>query len=171
VWRHWPSSRTCSTPRIAGPCSLEQQKLPPALVGKRIWDVRCRDIRNFEHYLTRNGVAICKFFLYVSHGEQKRRFLDRLERPEKNWKFSQNDVRERQYWKAYMRAYEDAIRATASRDAPWYVVPADNKWYTRVIVAAAIIDTLASLDLRYPKVSKAKRKELAAVRRALQRSG
>jgi len=113
------------------PQFLEQRKLPPALVGKRSWDVRCKDIRNFEHYLTRNGVAICKFFLHVSHGEQKRRFLDRLERPEKNWKFSQNDVRERQYWKAYMRAYEDAIRATASRDAPWYVVPADNKWYTR----------------------------------------
>jgi len=109
--------------------------------------------------------------LYVSHGEQKRRFLDRLERPEKNWKFSQNDVRERQYWKAYMRAYEDAIRATASRDAPWYVVPADNKWYTRVIVASAIIDTLGSLGLQYPRVNKAKRRELAAAKRTLLRSG
>jgi PPK2 family polyphosphate:nucleotide phosphotransferase len=150
---------------------LQGQKLPPRLVDKDIWNDRYRDIRNMEKYLTRNGVAICKFFLHVSRDEQKKRFLERLEQPEKNWKFSPNDVRERPFWKDYMRAYEDAIRETAAEHAPWYVVPADNKWFTRVIVAAAIIDTLASLDLRYPKVSKAKRKELATVRRALVRSG
>jgi polyphosphate kinase 2 (PPK2 family) len=149
---------------------LRGQKLPPRLVGKDIWDDRYKDIRSFERYLARNGVAICKFFLHVSRGEQKRRFLERLEQPEKNWKFSPNDVRERPYWKEYMRAYEDAIRETAAEHAPWYVVPADNKWFTRVVVAAAIIDTLARLDLHYPKVDKAKRKELAAAKRALVRS-
>jgi PPK2 family polyphosphate:nucleotide phosphotransferase len=149
---------------------LQFQKIPPKCVDKGIWDDRYKDIRSFESYLARNGIAICKFFLHVSRDEQKRRFLERLERPEKNWKFSPNDVRERPFWKDYMRAYEDTIRETAAEHAPWYVVPADNKWFTRVIVAAAIIDTLASLDLRYPKVSKAKRKELAAVRRTLVRS-
>jgi PPK2 family polyphosphate:nucleotide phosphotransferase len=149
---------------------LQYQKLPPRFVGKHIWDDRYEDIRAFERYLARNGVAICKFFLHVSRGEQKRRFLGRLEEPEKNWKFSPNDLRERPYWKDYMRAYEDAIRETAADHAPWYVVPADNKWFTRVIVAAAIIDTLASLGLHYPKVDKAKRKELAAARRALVKS-
>ena len=149
---------------------LQHQKLPRACVDAQIWNDRYKDIRNFERYLARNGVAICKFFLHVSRGEQKRRFLERLERPEKNWKFSANDARERPYWKDYMRAYEDAIRETAAEHAPWYVVPADNKWFTRVIVAAAIIDTLAALDLHYPKVDKAKRKELAAVRRQLVRS-
>jgi PPK2 family polyphosphate:nucleotide phosphotransferase len=150
---------------------LQHQKLPPKCIGNDIWDDRCKDIRNFERYLARNGVVICKFFLHVSRDEQKRRFLERLENPEKNWKFSANDVRERPYWKAYMGAYEQAIRATASEDAPWYVVPADNKWYTRVIVAAAIIDTIGSLGLHYPRVSKAKRKELAVAQRALVRSG
>jgi PPK2 family polyphosphate:nucleotide phosphotransferase len=148
---------------------LRYQKLPPERIGKDIWDDRYRDIRNFERYLARNGVAICKFFLHVSRNEQKRRFLERLERPEKNWKFSANDVRERPFWKTYMDVYEDTIRATAADHAPWYVVPADNKWYTRVIVAAAIIDTLASLGLHYPKVDKAKKKDLAAARRALLR--
>jgi PPK2 family polyphosphate:nucleotide phosphotransferase len=150
---------------------LQHQKLPAARVNKGIWDDRFRDIRNYERYLANNGIAICKFFLHVSRDEQKKRFLERLERPEKNWKFSANDVRERPYWKEYMSAYEDAIRETAAEHAPWYVVPADNKWFTRVIVASAIIDTLASLDLHYPKVSKAKRVELAAARRALLRSG
>jgi PPK2 family polyphosphate:nucleotide phosphotransferase len=149
---------------------LQGQKLPPRCIGKDVWDDRCKDIRNFERYLARNGVVICKFFLHVSRGEQKRRFLERLEQPEKNWKFSANDVRERPFWKAYMRAYEEAIRATASAEAPWYVVPADNKWYTRVVVAAAIIDTLASLGLHYPTVDAAKKRELAAARRALLRS-
>ena len=150
---------------------LQHQKLPPGSIAKDIWDDRCRDIRNFERYLAHNGVVICKFFLHVSRNEQKRRFLERLEQPAKNWKFSPNDVRERPYWNEYMRAYEEAIRATASEHAPWYVVPADNKWYTRVVVAAAIIDRLGSLGLRYPKVNKAKKRDLAAARRALLRAG
>jgi PPK2 family polyphosphate:nucleotide phosphotransferase len=148
---------------------LQYQKLPPEVVDKSIWDDRYKDIRSFERYLARNGIAICKFFLHVSRDEQKRRFLERLERPEKNGKFSPNDERERPFWKDYMRAYEDAIRETACKHAPWYVVPADNKWFTRVVVAAAIIDTLGSLGLDYPKVSKTKRKELADARRALMR--
>jgi PPK2 family polyphosphate:nucleotide phosphotransferase len=146
---------------------LAAQKVPPELVGKKIWDERYRDIRTFERYLGRNGVLIRKFFLYVSRDEQKRRFLERLENPAKNWKFSANDVRERRHWDAYMDAYEAAIRETAAEEAPWYVVPADNKWFTRVVVAAAIIDALASLDLRYPEVNAAQRKELAAARRQL----
>ena len=149
---------------------LKNQKLPPSCVDKDVFEDRYKDIRNFERYLARNGIALCKFFLHVSRAEQKRRFLERLDRPEKNWKFSANDLRERPYWKDYMRAYEDAIRETAAPHAPWYVVPADNKWYTRVIVAAAIINTLAGLDLHYPKVDKAKRRELATVRRSLARS-
>jgi PPK2 family polyphosphate:nucleotide phosphotransferase len=146
---------------------LESQKLPPGFVGKRIWEERYQDIRAFESYLGRQGVVIRKFFLHVSRGEQKRRFLERLDEPEKNWKFSAADVRERGFWKDYARAYEDAIRATATDEAPWYVVPADNKWFTRVVVAAAIIDALASLDLHYPKVAKDKQKALAAAKRAL----
>jgi len=146
---------------------LQQQKLPPKCIGKDIWDDRYKDIRSFEQYLAHNGYAICKFFLHVSRDEQKKRFLERLEQPEKNWKFSTNDVRERPYWKAYMEAYEEAIRQTASKHAPWYVVPADNKWYTRIVVAAAIITTLDSLDLHYPRVDKAKRRDLAAAKKAL----
>jgi PPK2 family polyphosphate:nucleotide phosphotransferase len=146
---------------------LEQQKLPPQLVTKDIWNDRFQDIRNFERYLTRNGVVIRKFFLHVSKPEQKKRFLERLENPEKNWKFSANDIKEREFWHDYMKAYEDMIRSTATRDAPWYVVPADNKWFTRVVVAAAIIDALASLDLSYPKVDKETLKELAAAKRKL----
>jgi PPK2 family polyphosphate:nucleotide phosphotransferase len=146
---------------------LEKQKLPPDVITKNIWDERFQDIRNFERYLTRNGVAIRKFFLHVSRREQKRRFLERLETPEKNWKFSANDAKERDYWDAYMHAYEDMIRNTATKEAPWYVVPADNKWFTRVVVAAAAIDALASLDLAYPVVGAEKRKELAAAKRKL----
>ncbi len=134
---------------------------------KRIWDERFQDIRAFERYLARNGVVTCKFFLNVSKKEQKRRFLERLENPEKNWKFSANDAQERGHWRDYMDAYEETICNTATKHAPWYVVPADNKWFTRIIVAAAIIDTLASLDLAYPEVSKEKLKEFAAVKRAL----
>ena len=148
---------------------LAKQKLPREVITKDIWKERFHDIRNFEQYLTRNGVAVRKFFLNVSKKEQKRRFLERLEEPEKNWKFSANDAKEREYWDDYMTAYEDTIRHTASKDAPWYVVPADNKWFTRVVVAAAIIDTLTSLDLHYPKVTKAKRRELAAAKRGLLR--
>jgi len=146
---------------------LESQKLPSGFVGKHIWEERYQDIRAFERYLGRQGVVIRKFFLHVSRGEQKRRFLERLNEPEKNWKFSAADVRERGFWKDYMRAYEDAICATATDEAPWYVVPADNKWFTRVVVAAALIDTLLSLDLHYPKVGKDKLKALAAAKRAL----
>ena len=146
---------------------LEKQKLPPELVTKDIWKERFQDIRSFERYLSRNGVVIRKFFLHVSNKEQKKRFLERIEEPEKNWKFSANDANERQYWDDYMDAYEDMIQNTATKAAPWYVVPADNKWFTRVIVAAAVIEALDSLDLKYPEVSKEKLKELAAAKRAL----
>jgi PPK2 family polyphosphate:nucleotide phosphotransferase len=147
---------------------LEKQKLPPNLITKDIWDERFQDIRSFERYLTRNGVAIRKFFLHVSNKEQKKRFLERIEEPEKNWKFSANDAKEREHWDDYMEAYEDMIRNTATKAAPWYVVPADNKWFTRVVVGAAVIDALDSLDLKYPEVSDSKLKELAAAKRALQ---
>ena len=146
---------------------LTAQKLPPRVVGKHVWDERFEDIRNYERYLARNGVMIRKFFLHVSRAEQKRRFLARLEEPEKNWKFSPADARERGFWKDYMHAYEEAIRATATDEAPWYVVPADNKWFTRVVVAAGIIDALASLGLSYPQVDGARRRDLAAARRTL----
>jgi len=149
------------------PTILQGQKIPAKLVDKNIWKERYRDIRSFERYLTNNGILIRKFFLYVSRKEQKRRFLERLEKPEKHWKFSSTDAKERAYWKDYMEAYEDLIRNTATEEAPWYVVPADNKWYTRVIVAAAVIDALASLDLHYPVVTEEKLKELALARKAL----
>ena len=147
---------------------LEHQKLPRDLITKDIWKERFQDIRSFERYLTRNGVIIRKFFLHVSNKEQKKRFLERIEEPEKNWKFSANDAKERQYWKDYMEAYEDMIQNTATKAAPWYVVPADNKWFTRVVVASAVIDALDDLNLHYPKVDDAKLKELAAAKRVLQ---
>lgn len=146
---------------------LAAQRLPEELVTKDIWDDRCKDIRHLERYLTRNGVIIRKFFLNLSKKEQKKRFLARLENPDKNWKFSSSDLKERGYWKDYMQAYEQAIRNTATEYAPWYVVPADNKWYTRIIVAAAIIDALDSLNLKYPEVDKTKRAELDLARDAL----
>jgi PPK2 family polyphosphate:nucleotide phosphotransferase len=146
---------------------LAKQTLPPELVTKHIWKERFQDIRSFERYLSRNGVVIRKFFLHVSKKEQKKRFLERLENPEKNWKFSANDIKERAFWNDYMKAYEDMIRNTSSPEAPWYVVPADNKWFTRIVVAAAIIEALDALDLHYPKVSKEKLKELAAAKRVL----
>jgi PPK2 family polyphosphate:nucleotide phosphotransferase len=146
---------------------LQKQKLPPELVTKDIWEERFQDIRNIERYLTRNGVVIRKFFLHVSKEEQKKRFLERIEEPEKHWKFSVSDIREREYWDDYMEAYEDMIQNTATKHAPWYVVPADNKWFTRVVVAATVIETLSSLDLHYPEVSKDKLKELAAAKKAL----
>jgi PPK2 family polyphosphate:nucleotide phosphotransferase len=146
---------------------LHRQKLPPELITKDIWEERFQDIRSFERYLTRNGVAICKFFLHVSDQEQKKRFLERIEEPEKNWKFSANDAKERQYWKDYMEAYEDMIRKTATKAAPWYVVPADNKWFTRIVVAAAVIGVLDDLDLKYPNVRDSKLKELAAAKKDL----
>ncbi len=146
---------------------LAKQKLPPKLVGKSIWDERFEDIRNFERYLARNGVVVRKFFLHVSKKEQKQRFLDRIDDPLKNWKFSSNDAAERNFWDEYMEAYEEMIQETATKEAPWYVVPADNKWFTRVVVASAVIETLASLDLAYPKVDEGKLKELAAAKRKL----
>lgn len=146
---------------------LAGQKVPPELLGKHLWEDRFEDIRNWERYLARNGYLILKFFLHVSKKEQKRRFLERLENPDKNWKFSVNDAKERAYWDAYMEAYEDTIRNTAAKDAPWFVVPADTKWFARVVVAAAVIDGLAGLGLRYPEVDATKRRELADVRKAL----
>ena len=149
------------------PQFLAKQKLPPKLVGKDIWEERFEDIRNFEKYLTRNGVIVRKFFLHVSKKEQKRRFLERIEDPLKNWKFSSNDAAERDFWYDYMQAYEGMIQGTATKDAPWYVVPADNKWFTRVVVAAAVIDALDDLDLEYPEVGEDKLKELAAAKKKL----
>lgn len=146
---------------------LEKQRLPPRLVTKRIWDERFEDIRAFERYIARNGVAVCKFFLHVSKDEQRKRFLKRLDEPAKNWKFSYDDVKERALWPKYMRAYEDMIRETSTPDAPWYVVPADHKWFTRLIVAAAVVDALERLGLAIPPLSREKRKELAAARVAL----
>ena len=146
---------------------LDKQRLPAELVTKDIWKGRFQDIRSFERYLTRNGIIVRKFFLHVSKQEQKRRFLERIENPEKNWKFSSSDAREREHWDDYMHAYEDMIQNTATKESPWYVVPADNKWFTRLVVAAAVIDALASLDLRYPDVGSDKLKELAEAKRAL----
>jgi PPK2 family polyphosphate:nucleotide phosphotransferase len=146
---------------------LQGQKLPPSLVTKSIWEDRYEDIANVERYLSRNGVVIRKFFLHVSKKEQKKRFLARIDDPEKNWKFSMADARERGFWNDYAEAYEDMIRATATSYAPWYVVPADNKWFTRIVVAAAVIDTLGSLGLEFPEVDEKAKKELAKARAAL----
>jgi PPK2 family polyphosphate:nucleotide phosphotransferase len=151
------------------PGILAGQKLPPELVTDEIWSERFEDIRNLERHLTRNGVAIRKFFLHVSKNEQKERFLDRIDRSEKNWKFSAGDVAEREHWDQYMEAYEDMIRNTATEQAPWYVVPADKKWFTRVVVAAAIVDALTSLDLKFPTVNAAARKELAKLKKTLEK--
>ena len=149
------------------PQLLHGQKLPEPLVTKRIWDERFEDINAYERYLARNGVVIRKFFLHVSREEQKKRFLERLEQPEKNWKFSAADITEREFFDDYMAAYEETIRRTASTHAPWYVVPADHKWFTRAVVADAIVETLESLDLRFPDVAPEKRKELAVIRDTL----
>jgi len=146
---------------------LKAQMLPPELVGKHIWDERLSDIAHFEAYLTRQGTTILKFFLHMSRKEQKKRFLARLDRPEKHWKFSPADVHERAFWDRYMDVYEQAIRATASKHAPWFVVPADNKWFTRLVVAAAIVTTLETFGLRYPEVSAETKKDIAAAREAL----
>jgi len=146
---------------------LASQNLPPRLVTKRIWKERFESIADMEKHLARNGMVVLKFFLNVSLKEQKRRFLERLDLPNKNWKFSAADVKERRLWKQYMKCYEDAIRHTAAPWAPWYVVPADNKWFTRLVVAGAIIDALERLDLHYPAVDDAKKSELAAARKIL----
>jgi PPK2 family polyphosphate:nucleotide phosphotransferase len=148
---------------------LQRQKLPAPLVSKRIWDERLRDIAQFEDYLTRQGTIILKFFLHVSRKEQRKRFLERLDSPDKHWKFSPSDVHERKFWDDYMHAFEEAIRATASKHAPWYVVPADNKWFTRLFVVAAIVEAIEKLDLAYPAIDAKKEKELQTVRAALGR--
>ena len=147
---------------------LAKQRIPPSLVTKDIWKERFEDINGLERYLARNGVVVRKFFLHVSKKEQKKRFLSRLEEPEKNWKFSANDATEREYWDAYTEAYEDMIRNTATNHAPWYVIPADNKWFTRLAVAASIVLTLEGLNLEFPKVDAEKHKELEAVRAMLE---
>ncbi|HEY6385208.1 MAG TPA: polyphosphate kinase 2 family protein [Candidatus Acidoferrum sp.] len=149
------------------PTLLRAEKLPDSLVSKHIWEQRYEDINAFEHYLTHSGVIICKFFLNISKKEQKKRFLERLEDSKKNWKFSMADVKERGFWNDYQEAYEEMIQNTAAKHAPWYVVPADNKWYTQLIVASAIITTLEELDLSFPDVDKEKKKELESVRESL----
>ncbi len=151
------------------PDVLKAERIPPALVTKHIWEERFDDIRRYERYLTRNGIVICKFFLHLSKKEQKKRFLDRLDHPDKNWKFSAADVKERGYWDEYQSAYEDLIKATATDYAPWYVVPADNKWFSRVVVAGAIVDALESLQLSYPKIGGAQKKDMDEARRKLKR--
>jgi PPK2 family polyphosphate:nucleotide phosphotransferase len=148
---------------------LRRQNLPAPLVSKRIWDERLFDIAHFEDYLTRQGTVILKFFLHLSRKEQRKRFLARLDRPDKHWKFSPSDVHERKFWDDYMHAFEEAIGATATEHAPWYIVPADNKWFTRLVVAAAIVETVEKLDLAYPTVDPEKRRELQTIRAALSR--
>jgi PPK2 family polyphosphate:nucleotide phosphotransferase len=150
---------------------LAKQKLPPSLVGKDIWEERYEDISAFERFLSRNGTVVRKFFLHLSHEEQRKRLLGRLETPEKTWKFSAADTVERGFWDQYMEAYEEAIRATASEAAPWYVVPADHKWFTRLVVAGVAVEALEEMKLAFPTVSKAQRGELATLRLALESEG
>jgi PPK2 family polyphosphate:nucleotide phosphotransferase len=151
------------------PDILNRQNLPPSKVGQRVWNERLGDIAHFEDYLARQGTIILKFFLHVSRAEQKKRFMQRLQRPEKHWKFSPADIRERSFWDDYMHAFDEAIRATAAPHAPWFVVPADNKWFTRLVVAAAIVEAVEKLDLSYPEIDAAKKKELVAARATLAR--
>ena len=149
------------------PEALKNEKLPPDLITKDLWPLRFEDINAYERYLSRNGIVVRKFFLNLSKKEQKKRFMSRLDDPKKNWKFSSHDAEERQYWGDYQKVYEDMIQNTATKHAPWYVVPADNKWYTRMVVAAAIAHTLDDLDLSFPKVDDQKKKELSAARQKL----
>jgi len=151
------------------PDIFKRQKLPPETISKRLWSDRLVDIAHFEDYLTRQGTIILKFYLHLSPEEQKKRFLARLDRPEKHWKFSAADIRERGFWNDYMHAFEEAIQATATQHAPWFIVPADNKWFTRLVVGAAIVEAVENLDLSYPKVDAQKKKELASARAALAR--
>jgi PPK2 family polyphosphate:nucleotide phosphotransferase len=147
---------------------LKSQKTPPSLVGKELWEERFEDICGFERYMARSGTVIRKFFLHLSKKEQKKRFLARLEEPGKNWKFSASDIHERAYWDDYQNAYQEMIQSTSTKNAPWYVVPADNKWFSRLVISTVIVDTLESLDLSYPKVDEAKRKELKAAKKILE---
>jgi PPK2 family polyphosphate:nucleotide phosphotransferase len=146
---------------------IARQHLPPELVGKSIWKDRFHDIRAFEHYLARNGTRIVKFFLHISKKEQRQRFLDRLDEPGKRWKFSASDVEDRKLWDRYMAAYEDMIRHTSTGEAPWYVIPADNKWFARLVVAEALVAAMEDLDLHFPKVEGPALRELMKVRKAL----
>lgn len=146
---------------------LDAQGLPPELVTERIWQERFEDINHFEHYLARNGVHILKFFLNISADEQKERFLERLEHPEKHWKFSQADIDERQFWDDYTLAYEEAIGATATAHAPWFVVPADHKWFARLVVSTAVASKLRAMDPQYPQISAQQAKAIAAARKSL----
>ena len=148
---------------------VAHERIPPPLVSKDIWEQRYKDINTFERYLYRNGIVVLKFFLHLSKKEQKKRFLERLDDPDKNWKFSMNDALERQHWEKYVRAYQEMIRNTSTKHAPWYVVPADHKWFSRVVVAEATIDAMEGLDLSFPKVDPEKRKELKNARAALER--
>ena len=148
---------------------LAKERMPGELVTKDIWKERFKDIRAFERYLARNGTLIVKFFLHVSKEEQKRRFLERIEEPSKNWKFAMGDVEERKFWDKYMDAYEDMIRHTSRPEAPWHVVPADNKWFTRLVVAAEVVDALDRLGLKYPKLSAAERGNLDKARQILRK--
>lgn len=152
------------------PDLLKAEKVPRSLITKNIWDQRFQDICAFERYLSRNGIVVRKFFLNLSREEQAKRFLKRLEEPEKNWKFSAADIHEREYWNDYRKAYEDVVRNTATPAAPWYIVPADHKWFARVVVAAAVVDTLEELNLSYPKVDPQKRRELAEARQLIEKS-
>jgi PPK2 family polyphosphate:nucleotide phosphotransferase len=149
------------------PKMLAAEHLPEALARKHSWDERYEDINAFEKYLAHNGMVVRKFFLHLSKSEQKKRFLERLDDPQKNWKFSMADIQERGYWKDYQQAYEELIQQTSTKHAPWYIVPADNKWYSRLVVSAAIVETLDELKLEYPVVDKAKKKELEQVRKIL----
>jgi PPK2 family polyphosphate:nucleotide phosphotransferase len=146
---------------------LAAEKLPPSLVSDDIWQERFQDIRAFERYLSRQGTLVRKFFLHVSKEEQKKRFLSRLDEPEKNWKFSAKDVEERAHWQDYQDAYEDMVRHTSTEESPWYVIPADNKWYMRMVVADLIVEALESLDLEFPEVDKAQKSELEKARALL----
>lgn len=146
---------------------LKGQKIPEKLITENIWENRFEDIRNFEKYLNRNGTVVIKFFLNVSKDEQKRRFIERVDNPDKNWKFSATDAKERGYWNEYMHAYEELIKNTSTKKSPWYVIPADNKSYARIAIASAIIHALDEMDLEYPKVSEEKIAELNAVKQAL----
>ncbi len=147
---------------------LAKQRLPPGVVGKDVWKERFEDISSMERYLTRQGTVIRKFFLHVSRKQQRRRFLARLDRPEKNWKFSAADLKERDFWKHYMLAYEKMIAATSSKHAPWYVIPADNKWYTRMLISDIVVDTLKGMKLGFPELPKADKAALDVARKALE---
>jgi len=151
------------------PQLIDAQRLPESRVTKHIWEERYKDINHFERYITHNGVVIRKFFLHVSKGEQRNRLLSRLDDPDKNWKLQLSDVQERRFWKDYMEAYEETIQNTAEKHAPWYVIPADNKWYARLVVASAIVEALHGLDLQYPEVDRSKKKELDEIREHLEK--